>query len=85
IARDRIPQVTNDLSNDPYVSDPDWVRREGMVAFAGYPLVAKDRIVGVMGIFARKPIIESMLNALAAAADISQWVLIAKGQRRRYP
>lgn len=70
IARDRIPQVTNDLSNDPYVSDPDWVRREGMVAFAGYPLVAKDRLVGVMAVFARKPIIESMLNALAAAADI---------------
>ncbi|MBI5307331.1 MAG: PAS domain S-box protein [Planctomycetes bacterium] len=70
IARYRIPQVTNDLSNDPYVSDPDWVRREGMVAFAGYPLVAKDRLVGVLAVFARKPIIESMLNALAAAADI---------------
>ncbi|MBF8277340.1 MAG: two component system sensor histidine kinase, hybrid [Candidatus Brocadiaceae bacterium] len=70
IARNRIPMVTNDLSKYPYVSDPDWVRREGLVAFAGYPLIAKDRIVGVMGIFARKPIIESMLNALAAAADI---------------
>ena len=70
IARNRIPMVTNDLSKYPYVSDPEWVRWEGLVAFAGYPLIAKDRIVGVMGIFARKPIIESMLNALAAAADI---------------
>ncbi len=70
IARNRIPHVTNDLSNDPCVSDTDWVRREGMIAFAGYPLVAKDRLVGVVAVFARKPIIESMLNALAAAADI---------------
>ena len=28
IARNRIPMVTNDLSKYPYVSDPDWVRRE---------------------------------------------------------
>lgn len=69
-ARNRIPLITNDLSKYPYVSDPDWVRREGLVAFAGYPLLAKDRLVGVMGVFARKPIIDSMLKALAAAADI---------------
>lgn len=70
IARDRIPQVTNDLINNHYVSHPDWVRREGLVAFAGYPLVVKDRLVGVMAIFARKPIIENVLNAMAGAADI---------------
>jgi len=70
IVRDHIPQVTNDLLNDPYANDTDWVRQEGLIAFAGYPLVAKDRLVGVLAVFARKPIIENMLNALAAAADI---------------
>ncbi len=70
IAQSRIPLVTNDLIRDPYASDPDWVRREDMVAFAGYPLIAKGRLVGVLGVFARKPLIEAVLNALAAAADI---------------
>ena len=70
IALNRIPLITNDLGKHPSIGDADWVRREGLVSFAGYPLLAKDRLVGVMGIFARKPIIDSMLKALAAAADI---------------
>jgi hypothetical protein len=35
IARDRQPHLTNALIGDPEVSDQDWARREGMVAFAG--------------------------------------------------
>src|SRR5262249_52445387 len=36
-AKERQPHLTNDVLNDPRISDPEWAREEGMVAFAGYP------------------------------------------------
>jgi len=42
IAQERKPHLTNDVQNDPGVSDKDWARQEKMVAFAGYPLILED-------------------------------------------
>jgi len=39
IAQERQPHLTNAVTSDPRVSDKEWAMREGMVAFAGYPLV----------------------------------------------
>ena len=39
IARERRPHLTNAVVGDAFISDQAWARREGMVAFAGYPLV----------------------------------------------
>ncbi|HKB06523.1 MAG TPA: GAF domain-containing protein [Gemmataceae bacterium] len=78
IAEERRPHLTNDVCNDPRISDPDWARREGMVAFAGYPLVVADRQHGVAALFARKPLTGDTLEALGAAADA-----IAQGIERR--
>jgi PAS domain S-box-containing protein len=78
IAQERKPHLTNDSQNDPRVSDKDWVRRENIIAFAGYPLVLEDRLVGVMGMFSQKPLTESTLEALSFAAGI-----IAQGIERR--
>ena len=44
IAEERRPHLTNDVPNDPRVSDPGWARREGMAAFAGHPLVVQDQV-----------------------------------------
>jgi two-component system NtrC family sensor kinase len=35
IARERKPHLTNEVQNDPRVSDKDWARAEGMISFAG--------------------------------------------------
>src|SRR2546422_4734193 len=43
IAQERQPLLTNDVLNDPRIGDPEWARREGMVAFAGYPPVVGER------------------------------------------
>jgi PAS domain S-box-containing protein len=69
IASEREPHLTNDVPNDPRVSDPAWARREGMVSFAGYPLLVQDRVVGVLALFARHPLPESALAALGTVAD----------------
>lgn len=68
IARERKAHLTNNVVEDPRVGDREWAKREGMVAFAGYPLIVEDRIVGVMAMFARRPLDENTLDALAPVA-----------------
>jgi len=69
IAERREPHLTNDVLRDPRISDRDWARREGMVAFAGHPLVVGERLVGVMALFARQPLSDMVLTALGSVAD----------------
>jgi anti-anti-sigma regulatory factor len=66
IAAERMPHLTNEVVGDSRVGDQEWARREGMVAFAGYPLVVDDRLVGVLAMFARRPLSEAVLQALGA-------------------
>ncbi|MGI8828068.1 MAG: GAF domain-containing protein [Chloroflexota bacterium] len=69
IAQTRQPHLTNQVIGDPQVHRQGWAERERMVAFAGYPLVVDDRVVGVMAIFARHPLAGDTLQALASVAD----------------
>ncbi len=78
IAKDRQPHLTNDVLEDARVSDREWAAREGMVAFAGYPLIVDDQLVGVIAMFARHELKESTLIALASVADA-----IALGIKRK--
>jgi PAS domain S-box-containing protein len=70
IASLRQPHLSNSVSDDPEVSDPDWAREMGMVAFAGYPLIVADRVVGVVAMFARRPLSEGVLTELEPLADV---------------
>ncbi len=75
IAGDRRPHLVNDIAHDPMISDPEWVQRERMVAFAGFPLLVEERVVGVMAMFSRSPIPEATLQELGAVADgIAQFI-----------
>jgi PAS domain S-box-containing protein len=69
IARERRAHLGDDVCSDPRVSDQAWAAREGMVAFAGYPLIVDERVVGVMAMFARRPLGVDVLHALAYVAD----------------
>jgi len=69
IAQQRQPLLTNDVLDDPRIGDRKWARREGLISFAGYPLVLDDRLVGVVAIFARQPLNEATLDAMAAVAN----------------
>jgi len=78
IAKEKAPHFTNEVVNDPRVGDREWASREGMAAFAGYPLMAGDRLIGVIAMFARQALEADALNALASAADT-----IVQGIERR--
>ncbi|MCF6155718.1 MAG: EAL domain-containing protein [Candidatus Brocadia sp.] len=70
IARERKSHLTNSVIDDPDVSDKNWAKREGMVSFAGYPLIIGNHLIGVMVMFSRNLLTEFTLKALASVADI---------------
>jgi PAS domain S-box-containing protein len=69
IAAERKPHITNSVIDDPRIGDQELARQEGMVAFAGYPLVVGERLVGVVAMFARTTLSDAVLQALASVAD----------------
>jgi PAS domain S-box-containing protein len=69
IAEEGKPHLTNRVIGDPGVGDQEWARREGLVSFAGYPLIMDGRVLGVMAMFARRPLSEFTLDALASVAE----------------
>ncbi|MEO8973421.1 MAG: ATP-binding protein [Ktedonobacteraceae bacterium] len=69
IAAERQPHLTNSVIGDTRVSDQEWAQREGMIAFAGYPLIAGDQVMGVMALFARMPLSSAVLDAMASVAN----------------
>lgn len=69
IAARRKPHLTNRVIGDPRVNDQAWAQREGMVAFAGYPLLLGEQLVGVMALFARHPLDALTLQAMASVAN----------------
>jgi PAS domain S-box-containing protein len=76
IAAERQAHLTNDVLHDPRVGNHEWAKREGMVSFAGYPLVVDDRLVGVMALFARQPLPDDTLHALSGISDaLSQGIV----------
>ena len=78
IASERRPHVTNDVQHDERVGDRAWARREGMVAFVGHPLLADDRLVGVIGAFSTRPLPDDATIAFSSVSDA-----IAQGVERR--
>jgi len=78
IAQERKPHLTNDVLNDPRISNREWAEKEGMASFAGYPLSVGDRTIGVLAMFSRKQLTPDTTETLASGAD-----LIAQGIERK--
>jgi PAS domain S-box-containing protein len=79
IAREQKHLLTNDIINDPRISDKTWAANERMASFAGYPLLVGTRTLGVVAMFSRKPLTTGTAEALASIAD-----LIAHGIERKH-
>ena len=69
IAAERRWRLDDAANVDPQIGDPDWVRRERMIAFAGYPLLLEGKLLGVMAIYADHALSPSALDAMAVVAD----------------
>jgi len=78
IAQEKMPHLTNEIIHDPRINDLEWAKREGLVAFAGYPLLVEGRVIGVMAMFSKKPLSASTIETLASIANP-----IAQGVERK--
>ncbi|WP_442942785.1 protein kinase domain-containing protein [Nostoc sp.] len=79
IAQERSPLLTNNVFDESSIDiDKEWAKQEGMVAFAGYPILLDEQLVGVIAMFTRHPIPSSNFEALEFSARE-----IALGIRRK--
>jgi len=69
IAAEKKPHLTNAVIGDPRIPEQEWARREGLVAFAGYPLVKNHQVLGVMGLFAKHRLTDVTLESLQIVSD----------------
>jgi transcriptional regulator with GAF, ATPase, and Fis domain len=68
IAKSRQPVLTNDPLGDARISDKEWVRREQLRAFAGYPLDFAGDLLGVLAMFARRELLAEEFDRLGLFA-----------------
>jgi len=69
IARTKKPIITNDVVDDPRIKYPQWAKREKLQSFAGYPLLHKGRIIGVVGMFSEKKLSPTQFEMLGIFCD----------------
>ena len=77
IAAEGEPHLTNDVQYDPRVGDKEWAKREGLVAFAGYPLRVEGQVTGVLAMFSAQPLDDALLRSMGTVTD-----LVAQGIER---
>ncbi|MBL1173615.1 GAF domain-containing protein [Pantanalinema sp. GBBB05] len=76
IAQNRTAYLSNTATDDFVIGAKEWLQQEGITAFAGYPLVLEDQLIGVMALFSRQPftaaaqtVLESLAHSIAMAID----------------
>ena len=62
-------RIAEDLARDPAIARPEWARAEGIMAFAGQPLIFKGEILGVLAVFSRDHIDQEQFQWLRTFAD----------------
>jgi len=60
---------TNDVLSDDRIPNKPWLRENGLCSFAGYPLIFKDEVLGVLAMFSRRAIQEEEYHRLAVFAN----------------
>ena len=69
IARDGLPFCTNSFSEHSLLANQAGVNPDGMVAFAGYPLLASDRLLGFISLFFENPLCDGFVSSSGWLAD----------------
>lgn len=64
IAQNRVPFLSNQLPEESWVKDRQWALDNRIQGFAGYPLVANERILGVIAAFSHHPFAPEFLEVL---------------------
>jgi PAS domain S-box-containing protein len=56
VAASRHPILVEDVAaQNDWIVRPEWAKREEIRSFAGHPLIFRDKLLGVIAVFSRKP------------------------------
>lgn len=70
VAANRSPILIKDVaSQNEWIVRPEWAKREEIRSFAGHPLIFRDELLGVIGVFSRKPLVEQEFAWLGLFAN----------------
>jgi transcriptional regulator with GAF, ATPase, and Fis domain len=69
IAAERRAVCLNGLEGDARITEKAWVKQHGLASFAGYPLLFRGELLGVLAMFARRELTEAELARLARFAN----------------
>lgn len=63
--------IRDDAAGSEWIGEPEWARSEGIRAFAGYPLTARGKVLGVLAVFSREALSEQDFAWLKIFADLA--------------
>lgn len=63
------PYLTNAAERDALISDPDWMREQGIVAYAGFPLLVKGELVGAVALFFSEKVSKSTFEVIGSVMN----------------
>jgi transcriptional regulator with GAF, ATPase, and Fis domain len=70
VATNRRPILIRDFgAKVDWIVRPEWAKREGIRSFAAYPLIFLDNLLGVIGVFSRRPLEEREFTWLGLFAN----------------
>ena len=62
--------MTNSVIGDPRIPNQEWAENPNhLTAFAGYPLLLEDKLIGVMAVFSRQSLSNAWHTGLLAVAN----------------
>jgi transcriptional regulator with GAF, ATPase, and Fis domain len=63
------PVYTNDVLRDDRLPNKPWMQENGLRSFAGYPLIFREELLGVVAMFGRRPLTPDEYERLAMFAN----------------
>ena len=68
LIEDGKPLLVNKVTGDPRVPCQEWVQRVGVVAYAGYPLMLEDRLIGLMSVYSHTALSQAVIQEMGSVA-----------------
>ncbi|MEP0855549.1 LuxR C-terminal-related transcriptional regulator [Trichocoleus sp. DQ-U1] len=83
IAQNRVSFLSNNLAAESWVGNREWAIANNIRGFAGYPLIVKDRVVGVLAAFSHYAMEPEFLEVLQTLCTIVTFALDTALQYQR--
>jgi len=82
VAQGRGKTISNPVSTDERIHDRPWAAEQGLVSFAGFPLVNKGEVTGVVALFARQEMPQNMTDVIELIVHGASSVLASVQHRQ---